>query len=98
MGRATAEEVRFYYVYILRCNNGKPYIGCTDNLKDRIDRHNKGNVPATKNRLPVKLIDYFAFSNKYTSFALFYLTHLIGVPARPAGGYSSTWQVLRSVS
>jgi len=57
-----------YYVYILSCFDGKPYTGCTDDLKDRIDRHQKGNVPATKDRLPIKLISYFAFSNKYTAF------------------------------
>lgn len=58
----------FYYVYILKCDNGKPYIGCTNDLKERIDRHNKSNVSVTKDRLPVKLISYFAFSNKYTAF------------------------------
>jgi predicted GIY-YIG superfamily endonuclease len=58
----------FYYVYILRCNNDKPYIGCTDNLKDRLVRHQKGHVLATKELRPVKLINYFAFSNKYTAF------------------------------
>ncbi|OGE26318.1 hypothetical protein A3C26_02830 [Candidatus Daviesbacteria bacterium RIFCSPHIGHO2_02_FULL_39_12] len=31
-------------------------------------RHQKGQVPATQKRLPVKLICYFAFSNKYTAF------------------------------
>lgn len=56
------------YVYILMCSDNKTYIGCTDNLKDRIDRHQKGNVPAIKSRLPIKLIFYFAFSNKYTVF------------------------------
>ncbi|MGB9598429.1 MAG: GIY-YIG nuclease family protein, partial [Minisyncoccales bacterium] len=25
-----------YYVYILKCANGYPYIGCTNDLKDRI--------------------------------------------------------------
>lgn len=64
----TADKVRFYYVYILNCRNNKPYVGCTDNLKERIDRHNKGNVPATKQLLPVELISYFAFSNKYIAF------------------------------
>ncbi len=57
-----------YYVYILSCADGKPYTGCTEDLKDRIDRHQKGNVPATKGRLPVTLISYFAFQNKYTAF------------------------------
>lgn len=67
-GRPTADKVRFYYVYILECNDHLPYTGCTDDLKDRISRHQKGNVPATKDRLPIKLTAYFAFSNKYTAF------------------------------
>ena len=58
----------FYYVYILHCNNNTPYTGCTNNLKERLEKHNKGYVPATKPLLPVKLISYFAFSNKYTAF------------------------------
>jgi putative endonuclease len=57
-----------FFVYILMCGDGKPYTGCTDSLKDRLDRHNKGYVPATKDRLPIELISYFAFSNKYTAF------------------------------
>lgn len=67
-GRPSADAVRFYYVYILICSDGLSYTGCTDNLKDRIDRHQKGNVPATKDRLPIKLTAYFVFSNKYTAF------------------------------
>jgi predicted GIY-YIG superfamily endonuclease len=67
-GRATADNVRFYYVYILLCFDNKPYIGCTDNLKDRIIRHQRGQVLATCNRLPVKLIAYCAFDNKYIAF------------------------------
>jgi putative endonuclease len=59
----------FYYVYILKCSNNKSYVGCTDNLKERNERHNKRHVPATKPLLPVKLISYFAFSNKYTAFS-----------------------------
>lgn len=58
----------FWYVYILLCHDNKPYIGCTDDLKNRINRHQKGQVPATKDRLPIKLISYFAFNNKYTAF------------------------------
>lgn len=57
-----------YYCYILLCSDSKTYIGATNDLKDRIQRHQKGYVEATKNRLPVKLISYFAFSNKYIAF------------------------------
>ena len=68
-GLATARRCPpMYYVYILKCKDDKTYLGCCDDLKERIGRHEKGNVPATKDRLPVKLITYFAFSNKYNAF------------------------------
>ncbi|KKS69236.1 excinuclease ABC subunit C [Candidatus Daviesbacteria bacterium RIFCSPLOWO2_01_FULL_43_38] len=57
-----------YYVYILKCSDGKPYTGCTDNLEDRLKRHQSGWVPATKDRLPVALETYFAFKDKYRAF------------------------------
>jgi putative endonuclease len=57
-----------YYVYLLTCSDNKTYVGCTDNLKERIVRHNKGNIPATKSRIPVILIGYFAFRNKHTAY------------------------------
>jgi len=56
-----------YYVYNLKCKNGH-YIGCTENLRERMSRHKNGNVPATRYRLPVKLISYFAIENKYKAF------------------------------
>ncbi|MBI5045267.1 MAG: GIY-YIG nuclease family protein [Candidatus Levybacteria bacterium] len=57
-----------WYVYLLKCADGSQYTGCTDNLEDRIERHQRGYVPATKSRLPVRLISYFTTSNKYTAF------------------------------
>lgn len=57
-----------YYVYILKCSDNLPYTGCTNNLEDRLDRHNKGHIPATKERCPVKLESYFAFKDKYTAY------------------------------
>ncbi len=57
-----------YYVYILMYADQKSYTGCTDNLESRLERHKKGQVPATKDRLPIKLKSYFAFDNKYTAF------------------------------
>jgi len=58
-------EKQFWYVYILRCADGKPYTGYTANIHDRLDRHKRGSVPSTKNRRPITLETYFAFSNKY---------------------------------
>ncbi|OGK17853.1 excinuclease ABC subunit C [Candidatus Roizmanbacteria bacterium RIFCSPLOWO2_12_FULL_40_12] len=57
-----------FYVYILNCSNGQSYLGCTKNLKERLKRHQKGYVPATKSLLPLRLLAYFAFPNKYTAF------------------------------
>ena len=54
-----------YYVYILRCNNSLSYTGFTENVQERFIRHQNGYVPATKTRLPVTLVFYCAFKNKY---------------------------------
>lgn len=56
-----------HYVYSLRCRDGY-YIGCTDDIGDRLERHQKGDVPATVGRLPVKLEFYFAVSDQYKAF------------------------------
>jgi len=56
-----------HYVYSLKSKDGF-YIGCTDDLKDRFERHQKGYVPATANHLPVELEFYFAVKNKYIAF------------------------------
>ena len=57
-----------HYVYILKCKNNKPYVGCTSDLKARMKRHIQGSVPATKDLLPVEMKCYFAFSDKYKAF------------------------------
>lgn len=56
-----------YYVYLLRINRPrrKYYFGYTDNLKDRIKQHKKGLVKSTRYYLPIDLIYYEAFNNKY---------------------------------
>ena len=56
-----------YYVYGLYCKDGY-YVGCSDNLKERIERHQKGHVPATVDRRPIKLKFYFAIDEKYKAF------------------------------
>jgi len=56
------------YVYILQCADGSPYTGCTKDLKERIQRHINGRVPATKPRLPVELVFYCAFKEEDKAF------------------------------
>ncbi len=58
-----------YYIYSLQCKDGY-YIGCTDNLTDRLKRHQQGQVPATASRLPIELSFYFAIEDKYKAFKL----------------------------
>lgn len=58
----------FHYVYILNNSKNDSYIGCTNNLNNRLERHNKGYVTATKLNRPWKVIAYFAFNNKFTAF------------------------------
>ena len=63
-----------YTVYILKCADGKPYTGCTENLEERLERlerlerHIDGYVPATENRRPVKLVTYIVFNDRYKAF------------------------------
>jgi putative endonuclease len=57
-----------YTVYILCCADEEMYTGCAENLDERLKRHNKGYVPATKNRRPVKLVAQIIFENKYKAY------------------------------
>jgi putative endonuclease len=48
-----------YYTYVLHSKkDGNFYTGYTQDLKLRIEQHNKGQVASTKERRPVKLIYY----------------------------------------
>jgi len=58
----------FYHVYYLNNSKNISYIGCTNNLRDRLERHNKGYVPSTKENRPLQLITYFAFNNEKVAF------------------------------
>jgi len=46
----------------------KSYVGCTNNLRNRIEAHNSGQVESTRRRLPIKLIYYEACLNKNDAF------------------------------
>lgn len=56
------------YVYLLKCSDGTTYTGCTNNVEERLKRHNKGEVHYTSTRLPLELITYIAFTDKYKAF------------------------------
>ncbi|MDO8555194.1 MAG: GIY-YIG nuclease family protein [bacterium] len=46
-----------YFVYILKSlKDNRYYIGQTDNLEERINKHNRGEVKSTKSRIPFVLI------------------------------------------
>lgn len=54
-----------FYTYVIKSESDhKLYIGWTDNLKSRIEKHNAGKVVATKSRIPFTLVYYEACNNK----------------------------------
>ena len=58
-----------YYTYVLLSSKDKKfYIGCTDNLKNRIQEHIKGKVDVTKDRRPLKLVYFEACIDKNKAF------------------------------
>ncbi len=51
-----------YYVYVLKSQKDlNLYIGSTNNLKERLVKHNTGKVLSTKNRVPFDLLYYEAY-------------------------------------
>jgi putative endonuclease len=57
-----------YCVYLLKCSDNSIYTGCTSNLENRLLKHNKGQVHYTKDKLPLELITYIAFTDKYKAY------------------------------
>jgi putative endonuclease len=58
-----------YYVYILISKKDrKLYVGCTQDIKNRLHRHNSGFVEATKVRRPLELLYYEEISDKTEAF------------------------------
>lgn len=46
-----------YFIYVLQSEKDKrTYVGYTNNLEERLRRHNSGQVIATKYRRPLKLL------------------------------------------
>lgn len=54
----------FYTYVLLSQKDDKFYVGWTNDLRNRINKHFDGEVIATKNRLPLKLVYYEACNSK----------------------------------
>lgn len=55
--------MKFYYVYILCCNDNSLYVGVTSDIERRLKEHNAGKYPEayTHSRRPVTLAFYQEF-------------------------------------
>jgi putative endonuclease len=58
-----------WYVYVLELNNGDYYKGCTNNIDDRLERHQKGWVESTKDNLPARLVHYSVFFDQSKAYS-----------------------------
>ncbi len=64
-----------FYVYILKSlKDNRRYIGYTNNILIRLQFHNQGLNPSTRNRRPLKLICFKKFDVK--SEAMYYERYL----------------------
>ncbi len=55
----------FYFVYVLRnAQKSFIYIGYTENLKNRINKHNNKEVTSTKKFTPLELIHFEGYNSK----------------------------------
>ena len=58
----------FFYTYVLQSKkDGLLYVGWTVDLRKRVEEHTKGEVAATKNRRPLKLVYYEASMQRVSS-------------------------------
>jgi putative endonuclease len=58
-----------YFSYILFSEKDKRYYyGSTNNIANRLKRHNKGEVKSTKNRIPLTLHFSESFSNRSEAY------------------------------
>jgi putative endonuclease len=54
-----------YYVYVLQSErDNRYYIGQTNNVDERLQRHNNGEVQSTRNRRPLVLIHKEKFETR----------------------------------
>ncbi|HLB40954.1 MAG TPA: GIY-YIG nuclease family protein [Candidatus Babeliales bacterium] len=61
-----------YYVYLIRSfkDPAKTYVGYTDNLEQRLEKHNNGASVYTTDFRPWQLVAYIAFSDKAKALSM----------------------------
>ena len=58
-------SIMSYFMYILRSlKDGTYYVGSTQNLEERIERHNQGRSKFTKVKRPWKLVYHEEFADR----------------------------------
>lgn len=61
------------FVYMLRCSDGSLYTGWTNNLKNRLEKHNKGlGAKYTRARRPCKMVFFIEVSDKKRAMQIEY--------------------------
>jgi len=54
-----------YYTYIVKCRDGVLYTGYTNDISERISKHNRGEgAKFTRSRTPVELVYWEVFSTR----------------------------------
>ncbi len=54
-----------FYTYVLRSKkDNKLYVGFTQDLRSRLEKHNKGQIDSTKTRVPFEIVYYEACTNE----------------------------------
>lgn len=63
-----------WVTYIVQCSDGSLYTGVTNNLKNRVKKHNSktGGAKYTRTRQPVKLLKFFICKDKSGALKLEY--------------------------
>lgn len=69
-GFCIGEQESWYYLYLLRSkkNSKKIYIGCTRNIKKRLEEHREGKSYHTRKMLPVELLYAELFKSRKDAF------------------------------
>jgi putative endonuclease len=58
-----------YFVYILKLKNGQHYVGFTENLEQRLEKHWHHGVPTTSRIEPIEVLFSASFKTKEKALA-----------------------------